>query len=60
MREREDVFLSTKEAILKEKGIVNPYSHKSCTPRKSRARAAKERSWAYHIYLRVHCRLRGA
>ncbi len=34
--------MSTKEAILKEKGIRNPYSHKSCTPKKSRARAAKE------------------
>ena len=28
--------------ILKERGVGNPYSHKSCTPRKSRTRAPKE------------------
>ena len=28
--------------IPKERGIANPYSHKSCTPRKSRTRAQKE------------------
>ena len=44
LAEQKGIHISSKSVsrILKERGILNPYSHKSCTPRKSRTRAPKE------------------